>query len=155
MARELLLDHVPCPAGNVHPIPTRFPDPDVAAADYERTLRKHFDSTGPTFDLNLLGIGEDGHTASIFPGSAALTEGRRWVLAVESSARPARRITLTLQTLIRSANVYVLAAGRNKANALRHVLGEGSDPATHPAAGLRGSAGTLVWWADRDAASSH
>jgi gluconokinase len=56
LAREVLLDHVPCPARNVHPIPTHFPNPDVAAADYERTLREHFGSSGPTFDLNLLGI---------------------------------------------------------------------------------------------------
>ena len=151
MARETLLDHVPCPARNVHPIATHFPNVELAAADYERVLREHFRSSGPAFDVNLLGMGVDGHTASVFPGSPAVTEEKRWVLGVESSARPARRITLTLPALTRAANIYVLVAGQSKANALRHVLAEGSDPAVYPAAGLRRTKGTLIWWTDRAA----
>ena len=151
MAKETLLDHVACPARNIHAVPTHFPNPEIAARDYERTLKQHFGSSGPPFDLNLLGIGDDGHTASIFPGSPALTETGRWVLAVETRACPAKRITLTLPALTQSSNIYVLVAGRNKADALRHVLAEGADLTTYPAAGLRRTKGTLIWWTDRDA----
>jgi 6-phosphogluconolactonase len=111
MARETLLDRVPCPAANIHPMPTHLPSPVAAAELYERTLRAHFGSRGPRFDVNLMGIGADGHTASIFPGSAALTERARWVLGVESNAKPPSRLTLTLSALIQSANIYVLVAG--------------------------------------------
>ena len=153
MARETLLNHVPCPSEQIHPMPTRFPSPEMAASDYERTLREHFDSDGPAFDLNFLGIGEDAHTASIFPASAALTEQTRWVVSAQTHANPSARLTLTLAALRRSANLYVLVAGRNKAGALRHALNPTADANTYPAAGLRRSKGALTWWVDRDAAS--
>ena len=88
MARETLLDHVPCPAGNVHPMPTHFPSPADAARDYERTLRNYFGNDSSQFDLILLGLGEEGHTASLFPGSPALGEQTRWVVAVDTPADP-------------------------------------------------------------------
>jgi 6-phosphogluconolactonase len=152
MARETLLDHVPCPAGNVHPMPTHFPSPDAAARDYERTLRSYFGDDWPQFDLVLLGLGEEGHTASLFPGSAALRERTRWVAAVEAPAEPPMRLTLTLPALTRAANIYVLAAGSKKAGALGHVLTGIPDSNTYPAAGLRSTEGTLIWWVDREAA---
>ncbi len=96
MARETLLDHVPCPAENIHPMPTSFASPDAAAQDYERTLRGYFNGDWPRFDIVLLGLGEEGHTASLFPGSPALTERTRWVVAVNVAAKPPERLTLTL-----------------------------------------------------------
>ena len=153
MARETLLNHVPCPEGHIHPMPTHFPSPEAAAEDYERTLRQHFGADGPAFDLNLLGVGEDGHTASIFPGSVALTDETRLVVSAEAPADPSRRLTLTLTALTRSANLYVLVAGRSKASALSHVLSGSPDPHTYPAAGLRRSKKTLIWWVDREAAA--
>jgi 6-phosphogluconolactonase len=153
MAKEALLDHVPCPAGNIHPMPTHFPSPGAAAQDYERTLRSYFGTDSPRFDLILLGLGEEGHTASLFPGSPALGERTRWVLAVKTHARPPLRLTLTLPALTRAATIYVLVAGPKKARALHHVLAVIPDPNAYPAAGLRSTEGTLIWWVDREAAA--
>ncbi len=155
MAKETLLDRVPCPAGNVHPMPTHFPSPDAAARDYEKTLRTYFGTNWPHFDLSFLGIGEDGHTASLFPGSPALGEQTRWVVAVETPANPPVRLTLTLPALTRAASIYVLVTGSKKGSTLHHVLAGPPDPNTYPAAGVRLTEGTLIWWVDRAAAPLH
>lgn len=152
MAKETLLDHVPCPPANIHPMPTHFPSADVAARDYERTLRDHFVEDWPHFDLVLLGIGDDGHTASLFPGSVALAERSRWVVAAQAPAEPPLRLTLTLPALTRAAAVHVLVAGATKAAALRHVLEGPGDWIKYPAAGVRLGKGSVTWWADREAA---
>jgi 6-phosphogluconolactonase len=152
MARETLLDHVPCPAGNIHPMPTHFSSAAEAAAAYERTLRMHFDGAdGPAFDLNILGIGEDAHTASVFPASAAVDERERWVMDVHTNAAIATRLTLTLPALSRSINIHVLVAGAAKASAMRHALATDRDPQRYPASGIRRGAG-VVWWLDQAAA---
>jgi len=153
MARETLLDLVPCPIGNVHPMPTQFPDPDVAARNYEKTLRGYFPKEWPRFDLVLLGLGEEGHTASLFPGSPALEEKVRWVVAVKAPAEPALRLTLTLPVLTHAANVHFLVTGSNKAQALHHVLTGSPNPKNYPAAGVRLAHGTVIWWVDREAAA--
>jgi 6-phosphogluconolactonase len=151
MAKETLLEHVPCPPQNVHPMPTGFPSADLAARDYERTLRDHFAGEWPRFDLVLLGIGDDGHTASLFPGSLALAERTRWVVAARAPVEPHVRLTLTLPALSRAAAVYVLVAGAAKADALRHVLDGAGDWIKYPAAGIRLGAASVIWWADREA----
>lgn len=153
MAKETLLDHVPRPAGNVHPMPTGLSLPDIAARDYEKTLRADFSDEWPRFDLILLGLGEEGHTASLFPGSPALEEKTRWVVAVEAPAKPPLRLTLTLPVLTRAANVYFLVTGSNKAQALHNVLTGPPDPKNYPAAGIRLAQGTVIWWVDREAAA--
>jgi 6-phosphogluconolactonase len=153
LARETLLDHVPWPDANIHPMPTHFPSPEMAAQDYERTLREYFGADGPRFDLNLLGVGSDGHTASLFAGSPALNERTRWVMSVRSGTTPESRLTLTLPALTQSANIFVLVAGSNKASALKHALSNASNSDTYPAAGLRQSPGRVIWWVDQDAAT--
>ena len=151
MAKETLLDHVPCPPANIHPMPTNYRSADVAARDYELTLRTHFVGEWPRFDLVLLGIGDDGHTASLFPGSLALAERTRWVVAARAPVDPHVRLTLTLPALSRAASVYVLVAGATKADALGHVLEGAGDWIKYPAAGLRLGATSVIWWADREA----
>ena len=153
MAKETLLDHVPCPASNVHPMTTHSSDPDAAAQAYEATLRSYFADAPPAFDLVLLGLGPEGHTASLFPGSSVLAEPTRWVRAVTAPADPPVRLTLTFPLLTRAANIYFLVTGSNKARALHHILTGTADPNTSPAAGIRLAAGTLIWWVDREAAA--
>ena len=153
MAKETLLDHVPCPPANIHPMPTHFPSADVAARDYERTLRSHFVKEWPDFDLVFLGIGDDGHTASLFPGSLALAEKTRWVVAARAPVEPQLRLTLTLPALARAAALFVLVAGATKAEPLQHVLERVGDWVKYPAAGIRLGTGSVIWWADREAAA--
>jgi 6-phosphogluconolactonase len=152
MAREAFLDRVPCPPANVHPIPTGLPSADAAALRYDDTLRAHFHGDCPVFDVALLGLGDDGHTASIFPGSPALEGAGRWVMAVATPAEPPLRVTLTMPVLTAAAQLFVLVAGAGKAAALRHALDPASDPVQYPAAGLQAAAGRVEWWADRAAA---
>jgi 6-phosphogluconolactonase len=154
MARETMLDHVPCPADNVHPMRTDFSAPDAAARDYERTLRSRFPSAWPRFDLTLLGFGPEGHTASLFPQSPALDERTRWVLPVPDPPNPPMRLTLTLPVFSRSAHAFFLVSGSSKATALRQVLGGTADAHVYPAAGVRLAEGTPIWWVDREAAGS-
>ena len=118
MAREALLSKAPIPAANIHPIPTEHLDPEAAAADYERSLRSSYgagqlDPARPLFDVTLLGLGTDGHTASLFPGSPALQEKDKWVTAVIGE-KPEPRISLTLPALASSRHVAFLVAGAAK-----------------------------------------
>src|SRR5581483_1639405 len=153
MARENLLDRVPIPAANVHMMPTSLSDPEAAAREYEETLRSYFSGGWPRFDLVLLGLGAEGHTASLFPGSPALEETRRWVVTVKAPTEPPLRLTLTLPVLTQAANVYFLVTGSNKAQALHHVLNGAPDPNNYPASGVRLIPGTVIWWVDRGAAA--
>jgi 6-phosphogluconolactonase len=153
MARESLLEQVPLPFHNIHPMPTHLPSPDAAARDYERTLRAQAEHHEPPFDLILLGIGEDGHTASLFPRSPALHEKTRWVVAVTVPAEPSTRLTLTLPAIATAARIFVLVSGTGKSDALAHVLSPRADPYDYPAAGLPSASGRVTWWVDRDAAS--
>jgi 6-phosphogluconolactonase len=153
MARESLLEHVPLPFQNIHPMLTNLPSPKAAAHDYERTLRAEAGRHAPPFDLLLLGIGDDGHTASLFPRSPALHETTRWVVAVTVAAVPSTRLTLTLPAIAMAARIFVLVSGRGKADALAHVLDPRADPDDYPAAALPSRNGVVTWWVDRDAAS--
>jgi len=152
MTREALLSRVPIPAANVHPAPTNLPTPQAAAKAYEAELRKFFGATAPAFDVQLLGIGVEGHTASLFPNSPALEEKQRWVTAVRAPAEPPDRLTLTPAVLNCGRNTFFLAAGKDKRQILAALRDE-HDPKTsqYPAARIH-PAGPVTWLLDQIAA---
>jgi len=153
MARESLLEKVPIPSENVHRIPSEK-DPQEAAKEYEADLRAVFPAPMdfPVFDLIFLGMGEDGHTASLFPNSPALQEEERWVVKNRVERLETDRITLTLPVINRARNVIFLVAGASKAPALKQVLEGPPDPARYPSQSVL-PRGRLVWLVDHAAAS--
>ena len=156
LAREAFISRVPIPAANVHPVPTAGGDPQAAAAQYEETLRRFFapsEGEAPRFDLVLLGLGADGHTASLFPGSPALDEDRRPVVAAYVPKLGAWRLTLTPPALRGARHVVFLVSGSNKASVLREVLEGPYDPHRLPAQLVRPDKGELTWLLDEAAAS--
>jgi 6-phosphogluconolactonase len=152
MARETLLSHVPIPAENVHPVPTTVHPPEKAAAEYEAELRKFFGASAPVFDLNLLGLGTEGHTLSLFPGSPVLEEKQRWVAAVEVPAKPPQRITLTPVVANQARNTFFLVAGKDKREIVDALRAEpDGQPSQYPAARIRPADG-VRWFFDQAAA---
>ncbi|HEX5071008.1 MAG TPA: 6-phosphogluconolactonase [Vicinamibacterales bacterium] len=149
MARHKLLDHVPCPPAQIHPMPTDAASPDEAATIYEQTLRQFFGAGLPEFDLMLLGLGTDGHTASLFPHSPALLESTRLVVPVATTADPPVRLTLTFPVLTAGRRIFVMAAGPAKLAALERVLVPDAEVDRHPAAALRTAGRRLTWWVAR------
>lgn len=149
LASETLLGRLGFEAGRVHAVPTGAASPAEAARAYEATLREHL-GPEPAFDLVLLGIGEDGHTASLFPGSPALEERERWVVAAEAPpGAPVReRITLTLPALSAGRTVLFLAAGEGKRAAIEDAL---RDPKATPPAQRVGARERLLWFLDEAA----
>lgn len=114
--------------GNVRRIRGEI-DPDQAAGEYEAILRERFEDGPPAFDLILLGIGGDGHTASLFPDSPELSERERWVVATKQEHGWVRRVTMTLPVLNAARRTLMLATGRDKARAVADVLSGGTSPA--------------------------
>jgi 6-phosphogluconolactonase len=154
MTFENLIAHVPIPAANVHPVPTELPTPTAAAEAYESELRNFFGSNPPAFDLQLQGLGVEGHTASLFPGSPVLEEKQRWVVAVEVAATPPRRLTLTPVVLNEGLNTFFLVAGKEKREILAALHGENEPKVSqYPAARLH-PAGPVVWFLDSAAAGA-
>jgi len=156
MAEETLLSKVPVPASNIFRVPTENSDATAVAEAYEQTLQKFFappPGKFPRFDLILLGMGPDGHTASLFPETAALQEKSRFVVANWVEKLKTSRITLTLPVLNASRRVAFLVSGADKASVLREVL-EGNAPGEkYPSKLVRPSDGKLIWFVDRAAAS--
>jgi 6-phosphogluconolactonase len=136
MAREALLSHVSIPAENIHPIPTAGFSPEEAAAAYQRDLMAFhgagtLDPARPLFDVTLLGLGADGHTASLFPGGAALAERDSWVVSV-TDAKGLARITLTFPAIESSGKAAFLVAGKEKSAIFARLCQEDSElPAVH------------------------
>jgi len=153
-ARRLFLDRVPVLAANLHPIPTDAPNEDEAARRYEAELRAFYgadrlDPARPLFDLVLMGVGNDGHTASLFPSKPQVDETKHWVVGVpQAGMEPfVPRVSLTLPALASTRDMLFLVTGRGKREILSRILA-GADL---PAARVH-SDGDLVWLVDRDAA---
>ncbi len=160
MAKEALLDHVPLPQSNIHRLRGELP-PEEAAAQYKDALRAVFgDVRVPTFDLILLGLGEDGHTASLFPGTEALGVRDRWVVPNYVAGLDTWRLTLTLPVLNAAAHATFVVAGAQKADVLNDIFAadsepapEGtSEPAPYPAQRVHPPDGRLIWLVDAEAA---
>jgi 6-phosphogluconolactonase len=153
MAYESLIAHVEIPASNVHPIKGDG-DPTTSAHLYEAELREFFrDSTAPAFDLVLLGLGDDGHTASLFPATSALTVGDKWAAANWVEKLQTHRITLTPTAINSAAGVTFLVTGGTKAPAVKSVLTGPWQPERLPAQLIKPEAGTLTWLLDSQAAA--
>ncbi len=152
MAREAMLDRAPLSPSQIFRVEAERP-PAEAARRYEETLKREFelaDGERPRFDLILLGVGEQGHTASLFPGSPGLAPAPALVLDVSVEAEPPRRITFTLPVLNGAARVLFLVCGADKAGYVRSAI-EGSRPAI-PAGSVRPADGELRWLLDSAAA---
>ncbi|HEY2838947.1 MAG TPA: 6-phosphogluconolactonase [Pirellulales bacterium] len=148
MMRAALLSKAPIPAGNVHPVPIEGMTPQQSATAYEKTLRHYYgaddlDAARPLFDVTFLGIGDDGHTASLLPGQPALEETRRWVVAVPSG-RSEPRVTLTYPVLDSSRDVAFLAVGHRK----RDVVAKARSGDRNLPAGRIEPVGRLHWFVD-------
>jgi 6-phosphogluconolactonase len=154
MAFDALLSRVPVPERNVHRI-EGVGDAAANASDYESEMRGLFgdDAEWPRLDLVMLGMGDDGHTASLFPDTAALEERRAWVAANWVEKLGAWRVTLTAPAVNAARHVLFLVVGANKAERLREVLKGGRDPARLPSQLVRPHEGTLEWFLDRAAAA--
>jgi 6-phosphogluconolactonase len=153
MARAAWLDRVPIPATQIHPMHCAA-DPAAAARQYEAQLREFFAGQPPRLDLVLLGLGHDGHTASLFPGALVLAETERWVAAVYAAEADLYRVTLTAPLINQAALVAFLVAGDAKAEVLKAVLHGPRDPARLPAQLIQPQPGELRWLADLAAAGS-
>ncbi len=149
LARMTLLDHVPVPPGRIRPMAC-VGDPAAAARAYQQLLARRCGPGLPRFDLILLGLGADGHTASLFPDHPALQEERRWVTAVTVPGQDFSRLSLTLPVLNQAAEILFLVAGAEKAPVLGGIL-SGAAPQL-PAARVRPHSGRLRWLVDRAAA---
>jgi 6-phosphogluconolactonase len=151
MVREALIGQLPEHPGGVHPIPFAE-SPAASALAYESLLHRYFHDATPHFDLVLLGLGENGHTASLFAGSAALSETVRWVREVFVPEQDLFRVTLTPPVLNAAESVAFLVTGAEKAAMLQRVLEGEYDPQRIPAQLIRPTQGKVVWLVDRAAA---
>jgi len=162
MATETLLSRVPVPPENIFRIRAELDDRERAAEEYSETIKQFFSGGGapgtaplsawPRFDLVLLGMGSDGHTASLFPRTAALTVSDQIATTNYVQKLNAYRITLTSTTINNARNVAFLVAGEDKAQALKSVLEGAPDPQLYPSQQIQPRSGKLIWMIDEEAA---
>jgi 6-phosphogluconolactonase len=155
MARQTLLDHAPIPPDQVYPVPTSYPGADAAAAVYDRQVRALLTAHSGQIDIAVLGMGPDGHTASLFPGYPALAAPADvYALAVENAPKPPpTRISLTPAALNLSATAIFLVTGADKAPKVRAALRGPYDPQSTPAQIVRPPHGHVIWMLDAAAAA--
>ena len=154
MAYNTLLSQAPIPSTHIHRFRSEDADAEKAAADYELQIQRFFKIRAgelPRFDFVLLGMGADGHTASLFPGTPALKETRRLVLANWVEKFRTFRLTLTTPVLNSAACILFLVAGTDKADAVKEVLEGNFQPSRYPAQLIQPSGGELIWLLDRSA----
>ena len=149
-ARNDFISRVPIPSQQVHPMPVLGP-PSGGADAYSRELKNYFGSKTPVFDLILLGIGTDGHTASLFPDQADSHKGPEWVLSAKGGNPDVYRLTLNYPVLNRARTAAFLVSGRGKAEMVRTLLCD--DEVRYPAQRIRPENGRLIWLLDQPAAS--
>lgn len=159
MCRRLLLDHVPISANQVFPIPTDTDGPEEAWVEYAETLASVFNmpmsGPPPALDVILLGMGDDGHCASLFPGKPSLTVRDAWAVSTSPGTLPppVDRVTLTFPALNAARLVLFLVNGAKKAPAVKAVLEDGAEIDVHPSAGVQPANGRVLWLLDVPAAS--
>jgi 6-phosphogluconolactonase len=152
MALDLLLKHVPVPRTHIHPLSCERA-PSEAAWAYEAAIRDFFAPEAPCFDLILLGLGENGHTASLFPDDPILDEQARLVKELYVPEQNLHRVSFTAPLINQAAHVVFLVHGSTKAQVLKDVLQGPYEPRRLPAQLISPVKGELVWLVDRDAAS--
>lgn len=160
MAYDTLLNFVAVPGSQIHVMRTDIP-PDQAAAEYEKILHQYFNSVpgGPTdplpnsFDLVLLGMGDDGHTLSLFPGTPVVHEEKLWATHFFLKAQDMSRITLTKAIVNKSSHIAFLTTGSGKAHALKEVLEGAHNPDLYPSQEIKAVNGELYWFVDEAAAA--
>jgi 6-phosphogluconolactonase len=151
-ARELLLNKVAISASNIFPVNVNLP-PVEAAKEYDKRIKDFFSDTNSTFDLILLGLGENGHTASLFPMTSVLHEFKHWVKEVYLEDQSMYRVTMTASLINSARQILFLVCGKNKAEVLNRVLLSPYQPEILPAQIIQPLNGKLQWFADRGAAS--
>jgi len=158
LAWDTLLTKVPVNMTRVHRIPAETPEAEHAAAGYQQEIAEALgvpaEGPPPRFDLILLGIGEDGHTASLFPYTDAIKESTRWVVANDVSQREMHRLTMTLPILNRARHIIFLVTGESKAAVVREILEGPQDLQRLPSQGVLPRDGQLRWFLDRQAAAN-
>ena len=153
MVKESLLDLIAIPENNIFRMKGEL-SPELAAQDYKRAISSVFSSKKPAFDLVLLGLGEDGHSASIFPNSKALHESNRNVVSIYSQQQESWRLTMTLSIINRSKNILFLVSGEGKAAITAAVIeGRDNELRKYPAAQIQLKKGNIYWLLDTAAAS--
>ncbi|MCP4268688.1 MAG: 6-phosphogluconolactonase [Candidatus Brocadiaceae bacterium] len=150
MARETLLDHVAIPDDNVHRIRGEIA-PEQAAEEYASLLNDHFGTDLPIFDIMLLGLGEDGHTASLFPGTDAVEERERHAVAVFVPKLDSWRVTLTLPVINTARDIYFLVSGRSKSDIVQRIMSMKEPSKEFPATMVKPDNGELHWMLDSEA----
>lgn len=152
MAFETLLDKVPVSRDHIHIIDTSI-DPERAAREYEQVLHRYFDNHPHTFDLVLLGLGDNAHTLSLFPDYPVIRENRKWVASFYLKEQEMYRVTLTAPIVNAAGRVAFLVSGGDKAAAVYHILGSDHDPDLYPAQIIQPFNGELYWFFDKAAAA--
>lgn len=151
MAYETLLKHIAVPKEQIHYMNTTIP-PEQSAQEYEKTLHQYFQEDSHTFDLVLLGIGDDGHTLSLFPQTKVIHEEHNWVYAYFVDKLDMNRITLTPPVVNQASSVIFLAAGEKKSATLKEVIEGKYNPDIYPSQVIKPTDGNLIWFIDKSAA---